>query len=786
MLTVIKCPHCNHTFSIEGEAAETAVQCPSCRISIPTSEEVISPSKITRSLMNSGPVQASRSPSNSIKALGGTDANFMLTGIAALGITVLVYTILFMPLKNTPLGELYVNRGWVPYVIVCLTAWAGCILIVKTVKLHKQKKHFTKDLLPNQISENVTRDNAFAFCDHIRNCCTRTLSHFLPRRLLIALEHFKSRGEVSEIINIVDSQAGIDAATVESSYSLIRVLIWAIPILGFIGTVSGIGRAVGGFSTAVSGAQEFDVIKSELGNVTTGLAFAFDTTFIALVHSIFIMFPSNWLQKTEDTLLSQVDDYCTQKLLRRMDDMATDSGLPEILKQVVSEASLAQTSALKEWVTHIREMGTQVRSDIVAGWGDIDTRMQQLHQQQLGDFKTYVGHITNQLMALTTEREKHQGEQIQQCSRLVETVRETAARTQQEIVTMQRNQIHGMQDVVAVLKEDFQSLQQGAQQTYTSLVEKCDAKTQQFMDTLSGTMDQVCSVQKETASYLQEVGSTVHKQIGQLTQRLDTALDSNVSSLYRIQNTITESVDKLTSHMEDVRSVHVTQTTDATQAFRDAMRSLLIQTVKKQDEHIKVFQQIAASFTEDTRSSQSVLSTTRKAYEATVDTTQKRLLQVESDIQGRAKKHLALLSKATAHIVTVLPPAIIKALEAERESGVKSSVEHLARVSKFGNKMVASLVDSQQKLDQHITALLNLFEGQQRLTAMQQTLGSNLELLATSDSFKQTLNQIGTSLNRVSVVLETIEQKGHLIQPETDGPPSRGLMQWFRRGNDHA
>ena len=43
---------------------------------------------------------------------------------------------------------------------------------------------------------------------------------------------------------MLKSQSEIDATMVDSSYVLIKVFIWAIPILGFIGTVLGISEAV--------------------------------------------------------------------------------------------------------------------------------------------------------------------------------------------------------------------------------------------------------------------------------------------------------------------------------------------------------------------------------------------------------------------------------------------------------------------------------------------------------------------------------------------------------------
>jgi hypothetical protein len=82
--------------------------------------------------------------------------------------------------------------------------------------------------------------------------------------------------------------------------------------------VIGLSGAVGAFSHAMSGADQLDTIKDSLRQVTTGLAVAFDATFVALVASILVMLPMTWLQKGEDKLITDVDDFCATQLLPRL------------------------------------------------------------------------------------------------------------------------------------------------------------------------------------------------------------------------------------------------------------------------------------------------------------------------------------------------------------------------------------------------------------------------------------------------------------------------------------
>ena len=99
---------------------------------------------------------------------------------------------------------------------------------------------------------------------------------------------------------LLASQSEIDATAVDSSYTFLKVCIWAIPIIGFIGTVQGISEAVAGFSGSLEAARDIDVLKNSLNDITTGLAVAFDTTLVALIMSLIVMFPMSSLQKAED------------------------------------------------------------------------------------------------------------------------------------------------------------------------------------------------------------------------------------------------------------------------------------------------------------------------------------------------------------------------------------------------------------------------------------------------------------------------------------------------------
>ncbi|MAJ59557.1 MAG: hypothetical protein CBC48_06020 [bacterium TMED88] len=246
------------------------------------------------------------------------DAPLGRTGLLAALLTVVFYAVVVGPLAETTFGALFGARGWVPYVISFLSIWSAVVLGWKYRALRLQARSLDIDFLPTSIAQQITVPNAKRFSDHLGTLPQDLVQSVLVERLREGLDHFQLRGDVGETIEHLRMQADREEALVESSFTMLRVFIWAIPILGFIGTVIGIGQAVGGFSESVSAAADLDVMKDSIGSVTSGLGVAFDTTLLALVMSIFIMFPTSSLEKAEEDLLVRVDDVVQKTLVGRL------------------------------------------------------------------------------------------------------------------------------------------------------------------------------------------------------------------------------------------------------------------------------------------------------------------------------------------------------------------------------------------------------------------------------------------------------------------------------------
>ena len=100
-----------------------------------------------------------------------------------------------------------------------------------------------------------------------------------------------------------------ESERLDSELSMIRYIAWAIPSIGFLGTVRGIGQALG---------QAHKAVEGDITGVTQSLGVAFNSTFVALLISILIMFLLHQLQLAQERLALDAEEYCDVRLVRHL------------------------------------------------------------------------------------------------------------------------------------------------------------------------------------------------------------------------------------------------------------------------------------------------------------------------------------------------------------------------------------------------------------------------------------------------------------------------------------
>ena len=190
-----------------------------------------------------------------------------------------------------------------------LMFWAFAILGFKGRVTWSQQKLLDQDLLRLPGDMPIGTEDTRDLVTRLRDLPDAMQEYLLPRALLTAVERFGATRNVQDVSNAARDICESEGERMESELSIIRYIAWAIPSVGFIGTVRGIGDALG---------QAHRAVEGDITGVTSSLGVAFNSTFIALVISIVLMFFIHQLQLMQERLVLDSERYIDHWLIRRL------------------------------------------------------------------------------------------------------------------------------------------------------------------------------------------------------------------------------------------------------------------------------------------------------------------------------------------------------------------------------------------------------------------------------------------------------------------------------------
>ncbi len=246
-----------------------------------------------------------------------TRVNTLLSCLMGLMLSCLFYGAMLLAPQG--LRSKFVDQGTIPYATVFLSGWSIAILFFKWQKLRMQRRCLLMSVVPVTPEFVLSPRSADQVIEQMGHLVDDPKQFVLMNRISIALANLKNLGRISDVDEILRSQAEADEAISESSYILLTGFLWAIPILGFIGTVLGLSIAIGEFGAVMaSGNAGTDALLPALKRVTGGLAIAFDTTLIALVFALVIQLLMTFLKKAEQEFLDDCAEYCLRNVVNRL------------------------------------------------------------------------------------------------------------------------------------------------------------------------------------------------------------------------------------------------------------------------------------------------------------------------------------------------------------------------------------------------------------------------------------------------------------------------------------
>jgi biopolymer transport protein ExbB/TolQ len=190
-----------------------------------------------------------------------------------------------------------------------LMLWAIAIMGYKMRASLRERALLQEDIVKVTEGMSILPEDAREYSRPIQALPEEVQGYLLPRALSSALQRFASTRNVQDVSEAVKAVCDSESARLDSELAMVRYIAWAIPSIGFIGTVRGISEALG---------QAYKAVEGDIIGVTESLGVAFNSTFIALVISILIMFLTHQRQLVQERLVLDAQNYCDQRLVRHL------------------------------------------------------------------------------------------------------------------------------------------------------------------------------------------------------------------------------------------------------------------------------------------------------------------------------------------------------------------------------------------------------------------------------------------------------------------------------------
>jgi biopolymer transport protein ExbB/TolQ len=399
---------------------------------------------------------------------------------------------------------------YIPPACTMLLFWHLSYVIMRLlVRVQPEFAVLAQNPIPAGVDQ-LTDDEVTAIARRAMEIETRFGATLLTRRIFLAVQHLGISRDTAELGDLLRRRADADRQRASTAYLWPQFLVWAIPILGFVGTVLGIGHAVGGLSGTIENEAGF---TGALRAVTKDLGVAFDTTLVALIMSIIALLVQTLISQRESRLLADVEDYLTYRLQSRVRSDTLDVRVAGVL-----QSSLAELTQLQERINTDEKERAQLSMQTIM-------RAQQSLQETLSKMPAVIDDAATKSTAM-----------LQEVRNSLQTVGAQATTSMQQAIL-------GAMDAG---REDLANLRAGMFEGTAKQVEhllsqnstryrEAVAPIEQALERVAGQLDKV-------------IGD------GQRLLTLQDAMNENLTTVSRTQN-LDEALNAMRSSIEALRPV---------------------------------------------------------------------------------------------------------------------------------------------------------------------------------------------------------------------------------------
>jgi biopolymer transport protein ExbB/TolQ len=192
---------------------------------------------------------------------------------------------------------------------ITLGLWSLILLLRQGIAVSQHRRLLDRNYISSSDERVILPEDARAYSRPLESLPPAEQDTFLPRLLTVALNRFGATRSVQDAAEAVRDECEFEVSSYDAKLSMIRFTVWAIPAVGFVGTVRGIGAALQQAQTAVGG---------DITGVTLGLGVTFNSTLTALITCIIVMFCMHQLQQAQDRFVLDARTYVDRRLIRQM------------------------------------------------------------------------------------------------------------------------------------------------------------------------------------------------------------------------------------------------------------------------------------------------------------------------------------------------------------------------------------------------------------------------------------------------------------------------------------
>jgi biopolymer transport protein ExbB/TolQ len=278
--------------------------------------------------------------------------------------TLAFYTVVHSDRIDSPLITRYFASHPVEYIMTAMFFVGMAVLLRKLIEVSRQPRAGNESLLGPVADQKQTVDDVPRMLQKFAELPSAVRNSLLGRRIHSVLGYVHRTSSADGLEDQLRQLADNDEAESHSSYSLVRIVTSTIPILGFLGTVIGITRAVAELAQIV-GEISFE---QAINSVVSGLSVAFDTTALALALSIVLMFAMFFVSRWEVRRLADVETAADAELIGRFRVDRSDDDVNVLLIRNMAKEVVGSSEELVRLQAEIWQQSLDSASE---RWNDL-------------------------------------------------------------------------------------------------------------------------------------------------------------------------------------------------------------------------------------------------------------------------------------------------------------------------------------------------------------------------------------------------------------------------------